>query len=437
MTNDLMTNDLITNNLMVNSPPLNYIYALIFLVLSFPILAQNEVTLESEETNSSKVLQLEKRILALEAQLKSNTSPDNKQSNTHNESLEEISDQAEMALFSFEDLSNTISHSLKVAGYADVEYKGYEDPDKAGEFRMHHLSLFFSKQFDNNFKFFSEIEYEDAPKFEGTNDGSGGTKVASGKIFVEAVNFDWNKSQYINLRVGRFFTPAGIWSEDHYPPFVTTQERPLHIRKIFPQLVDGMSFFGSTELIENHLFNYTTFVGNGESNTNLSGKSDINSSKAIGFKGDYVTPWLDDFLVGFTLYQDNNDSSENNNETLEAKKFAFGLHLKVRYSNINVQAEFAEADLNFNESINNYKSEGYYVQAFYNLNTWDLGYRYDVFDSKDITMEKIKRNSLFINYHVNESIRLKAEYHDDDYEDPLKNDYGFYIFSITGYLGSL
>jgi len=172
-------------------------------------------------------------------------------------SILDSSDEAEIAIHLYEDLSKEIENNITISGYADVEYRGSSEPGINEEFRMHHLSLFFSKQFDNNVKFFSEIEYEDTPKFEGKNDGSGDLETASGKIFVEALNFDWNYSQHLNIRAGRFFTPAGIWSEDHYPPFVTTQERPLHIRKIFPQLIDGLSLFGSTEFTTNHFFNYT------------------------------------------------------------------------------------------------------------------------------------------------------------------------------------
>lgn len=345
------------------------------------------------------------------------------------EKIAEVSERAEMAIYSYDDLSEEMNTSMKIAGYADVEYKGSSESSINEEFRMHHLSLFFTKQFENKVKFFSEIEYEDTPKFEGVNDGSGDLKESSGKIFVEAVNFDWNHSQYLNVRVGRFFTPAGIWSEDHYPPFVTTQERPMHIRKIFPQLVDGMSFSGNTEIYENHFFNYTAFVGNGQSN--VSGKKDLNSSKATGFKGDYHAPLLDNFTLGFTLYNDNNDSSNNN-----AEKFAYGYHVKLRQKGFTFQAEYAEAELEFANPLNDYKTKGYYTQFLYALDQWGLGYRHDIFDKKNIDIEKTTRNSLFINYHLNQHITLKGEYHIDSHDDPLKDEYGYYIFSITGYLGN-
>jgi len=385
-----------------------------------PIFPINNSTSSTQLSNNKQQQLNQKKIAEHSVQLKK---------------VNDISEQAEMAIYSYEDLSEEISNNINIAGYADVEYRGYNDPNKNEEFRIHHLSLFFTKQFDNNIKFFSEIEYEDAPKFEGASDGSGNSKVSSGKIFVEALNFDWNYSQHFNMRLGRFFTPAGIWSEDHYPPFVTTQERPLHIRKIFPQLVDGILVFGSTEIVQNHFFNYTTFLGNGESEANSSGKTDLNSSKGVGFKGDYSAPWLDDFILGFTLYQDNNDSSVNVNETINAKKFAYGYHVKLRQNDFTFQGEYSKGTLDFEKSLENYKTEGYYAQLVYKLDQWGLGYRYDVFNEKDITIEEITRNSLFVNYHVNEHFTIKGEYHHDSNKALLKNDYGFYVLSITGYLG--
>jgi hypothetical protein len=427
------------------------------IIIFFSIFFQNSASAETSE--NKKINQLEKRIAELETivqlllkktEEQASSTLNHQQKNPPNkiinnqqlvnqqniaknskslEKVTEISEQAEIAMYSYEQLSEEINNTIKLSGYADVEYKGSSESGINEEFRMHHLSLFVTKKFENDLKFFSEIEYEDAPKFEGVNDGSGDLDESSGKIFVEALNFDWNYSQYLNMRVGRFFAPAGIWSEDHYPPFVTTQERPLHIRKIFPQLVDGISLFGSVELSSNHFLDYTTFLGNGESN--VSGKKDLNSSKSVGLKGDYHAPWLDEFTLGFTLYRDNNDSSNNN-----AEKFAYGYHFKLRYNNFTLQSEYAQANLDYKNSLYNYKSKGYYTQLLYNFDQWGIGFRYDVLDKTNVDIESIQRNSIFINYHLNEHFTLKGEYHDDSHDDPLIDDYGYYIFSVTGYLGN-
>lgn len=395
--------------------------------------------------SASTVEQLEKRVKELEIlvqqllqqrkvelEVTESNSPSENESTYSTDPLstqvQNLSLQVEEQQYLIDETSQVLDSSMKLAGYADVEYKGSSEDGVHEEFRMHHLSLFFTRQFDNDLKFFSEIEYEDGPKFSGVNDGSGDMDESSGTIFVEAMNFDWNYNQYINLRVGRFFTPAGIWSEDHYPPFVATQERPMHIRKIFPQLVDGVSGFGSTYLRNDISFDYNMFLGNGESS--VSGKNDLNSNKATGFRGNFYFPVLDDLTTGFTIYNDNEDTANGN-----ADKTAIGFHIKARYENVTGQIEYAKADLEFADSASDYEREGFYGQILYDLDQWALGYRYDVYDQTSLDLDKIKRHSLFINYHVNESITLKGEYHINQYDDPLTDDFGFYIFSISTYLG--
>jgi hypothetical protein len=413
--------------------------------ISFRLCAFLVISIYAGSANASTVEQLEKRVKELEIlvqqllqqqssilEVAESKKPQKIESPDSTDALskqvQELSLQVEEQQFLIDETTQVLDSSMKLAGYADVEYKGSSEDGIKEEFRMHHVSLFFTRQFDNNIKFFSEIEYEDAPKFDGVNDGSGELDEASGTIFVEAMNFDWNYNQYANVRAGRFFTPAGIWSEDHYPPFVSTQERPMHIFKIFPQLVDGVSGFGSTYLSDDISFDYNMFLGNGESS--ISGKKDLNSNKATGFRGNFHLPWLDDLSAGFTFYNDNEDTANG-----DADKSALGFHVKARYQGFSGQIEYAKADLEFADSTIDHKREGFYAQFVYSLDQWALGYRYDVYDQTTQDLENIKRHSLFMNYHVNESITLKGEYHVNQYDDPQTDDFGFYIFSISTYLG--
>lgn len=403
------------------------------------------VCIYAHDVSASTVEQLEKRVKELEIlvqQLLEHRDPEQQVTKLDTPSKNELtystdslttqvqtlSMQVEEQEYLIEETTQIIDNSMKLAGYADVEYKGSSESGIKEEFRMHHLSLFFTRQFDNNIKFFSEIEYEDAPKFDGVNDGSGDIDEASGTIFVEAMNFDWNYSQYANVRAGRFFTPAGIWSEDHYPPFVATQERPMHIFRIFPQFVDGVAGFGSAYISHDISFDYNMFLGNGESS--ISGKKDLNSNKATGFRGNFHFPNWDGLTAGFTYYNDNEDTANGN-----ADKFAQGVHVKARYQNLSVQLEFAKADLEYADASLDHQREGFYAQFIYNLDNWALGYRYDMYDQNSTDIGKIKRQSMFVNYHVDQNITLKGEYHLNQYEDQLSEDFGFYIFSISTYLG--
>ena len=59
-----------------------------------------------------------------------------------------------------------ISDLVKISGYADAELRITSNKNDNNSFRIRHLSLFFSKKVQEKWQFFSEIEFEDAPKIE-------------------------------------------------------------------------------------------------------------------------------------------------------------------------------------------------------------------------------------------------------------------------------
>ncbi|MDX2369835.1 MAG: porin [Colwellia sp.] len=315
-------------------------------------------------------------------------------------------------------LESTSDNWVNVSGYADVEYSGNDKTESSDGFHIHHLSLFFEKHFEENLSFFSEIEFEDAPKFE-SNADSDAFKASEGKIFVEAVNMTYSFNSKVSVRVGRMFTPAGIWSEDHYPPFVPTQDRPLHVRNVFPQLVDGVAIRGTIPMDSIYL-NYNVYTGNGEGN---SGHNDNNSAKAFGATGTFILP-AQHLKFGATFYTDTlNDNTD---------KTSYGAHVKGKFNAFTVQAEYANARL-VPVDTGGYDVRGFYIQGLYNYKDWTFGGRYDVFDKNTSDDEEHIKQSVFVNYHVNPTTTIKAEYHINNFE--IATDYNSYILSFTTFLG--
>ncbi|MDH5257888.1 MAG: OprO/OprP family phosphate-selective porin, partial [Gammaproteobacteria bacterium] len=339
------------------------------------------------------------------------------------------------------ELRAELENRMRISGYVDVEYVVTDKKDPG--FRMHHLSLFFQKKLSDKWRFFSEIEYEDGPKFD--NEGGGTVTVdtsteknsttelynfgsADGKIFVEAVNMDYLWKPEAIFRVGRFFTPAGIWSVDHYPPFVGTQERPKHIRKIFPQLVDGAMVYGTVALGKSYL-KYDAFVGNGEGNN---GHNDSNNQRSMGLKTSLVVdvPMFSHFEIGGTFYNDPRLSSDNANKT------AVGGHAKLVMGDFNFQSEASYAK--FEEETGGSKlstRKGYYGQLAYSPNEWTLGARHDYYNDPDRASKgEVDRvaNSVFVNYQALTNLVIKVEHHmvsAKDTDDSTKT-----ILSVVSYL---
>lgn len=354
--------------------------------------------------------------------------------------VEQLHDEVAFLQEQLEETTVANSNRMSISGYTDLEYRYSTEENFEPGFRLHHLSFFFEKNLSEDWKFFSEIEYEDAPKFESegqtveVDDGDPNTdnpeaavfKDANGKIFVEAVNFTYFFNPKLNFRGGRFFTPAGIWSVDHYPPFVGTQIRPAHIRNIFPQVVDGVTLFGTFPM-GNTFLNYDLYMGNGE---NATGKQDNNSEKASGLKFAFLFPTFKYFEFGGTVYQDTLKNSKN-----EDTKLALGAHMKMKFSLFTLQGEYANGTIDKMDG-SSYDRIGYYGQLQMDTRHWTLGARYDYYDEDNTDNNSLTTNSAFINYHVTESIVVKLEHHLYDQEDVTKEDFDLTIGSVVLYLGN-
>ena len=347
-------------------------------------------------------------------------------SNAYAETLEERVENLETELLIAQEERNdtamSAANAMKVSGYMDFEWNSFsEQVGKSNGFRLHHLSTFFTKQLAEDWRFFSEIEWEDGPKYEGAT--------ADGKIFAEAINIDYTHNPKANVRVGRFFTPAGIWSVDHYPPYVTTQQRPGHIRKIFPQLIDGAMLYGTLP-VGNAFINYDAYMGNGEGNT---GHNDDNSEKSLGLKVSAILPALNYLEVGGTIYQDEKDTSSS-----DADKTAIGFHAKAKLNSWTAQFEAASSEMTPAGGGADDEREGYYLQVMYDWKDWTFGARHDEYDSDSddsTTLTDDSTESIFVNYHVTPNIVLKLEHNiKDDESDPV-NDPATTTATIAIFLG--
>ncbi|MDH5326278.1 MAG: hypothetical protein OEZ68_08710 [Gammaproteobacteria bacterium] len=320
------------------------------------------------------------------------------------------------------DLEKQLQSRVKLSGYADVEYRQSSLEGSNDGFRLHHFSLFVSKNISERWRLFSEVEYEDGPFI----DFGGGSNCSncSGQLFLEAMNIDYLYTTAMNLKAGRFYTPAGIWLTDYYPPYVATQERPAHIRQIFPQYIDGAMVFGNPA-IGNAFLNYNLYVGNGES---AAGAGDNNSSKSVGMRAALV---FDRWELGGSYYRDTiNDGMDG------VAKSVVGAHAKAQGAGFTFQTEYAYGTYK-RPNGDEYDKDGYYGQLLYNKNQYVIGYRFDRFVDYKILpprqREKYLIHSAIFNYRVSNELVLKLEHHVVD--SSVSANYNSTILSIAVHLG--
>ena len=108
------------------------------------------------------------------------------------EQINNLKDEVVILQDQLEETNVSNANRMNISGYTDLEYHESTAPGAEPGFRLHHMSLFFEKRITDKWKFFSEIEYEDAPYLEYEYSGPDVDSVCEGcygKIFLEAVNF--------------------------------------------------------------------------------------------------------------------------------------------------------------------------------------------------------------------------------------------------------
>ncbi|PCI18822.1 MAG: porin, partial [Piscirickettsiaceae bacterium] len=108
-----------------------------------------------------------------------------------------------------------------LGGYGELHYNnlsgkgGASDKD---EVDFHRFVLFFGHEFNDNIRFFSELELEHSISGDGKN----------GEVELEQAFIDFDLNENHTARAGLFLLPVGIINETHEPPtFYGTERNPI------------------------------------------------------------------------------------------------------------------------------------------------------------------------------------------------------------------
>lgn len=316
-----------------------------------------------------------------------------------------------------------LSKLVEVSGYADTEFTFTDNENENNRFRIRHLSLFFTKDIQKEWKLFTEIEFEDAPRIE-SNIASDVVNKSQGTIFVEQMYIEYHPKVTWDLRFGRFLTPAGIWSIYHYPPYVPTQTGPLFYKVIFPEVSDGVQLRNSFTVMDSALDTHL-YVANGGGNP---GRLDRNQNKAAGFRLNYAL--LGGVSAGASYYRDKDNSDVMRN--------SYGAHLLAYYGpSLKIQAEYALRH-NKPEGSDSFYDKGFYVLAAYDIDKWTVAGRYDWYDENSSDPKKDQyRYTGALNYHFAHNVVAKAELSRYLFDDPAKKDFNEFILAIVVAIGDL
>ncbi len=127
--------------------------------------------------------------------------------------------------------------------------------DEEAEAAVNEVSLLLTWNGDSRWSFFSELELERPLSWSDDQQFSH----QESQLDLERLYLDYNFSETVNLRMGRFLTPNSRWNLLHASPLVWTSTRPLSTTRLFPTATNGLMLHGSVPL-NDYALDYMLFT---------------------------------------------------------------------------------------------------------------------------------------------------------------------------------
>jgi uncharacterized small protein (DUF1192 family) len=152
-------------------------------------------------------------------------------------------------------------------------------------FVLGNINLYFDFRPAQDWKSLIEVRLTNYP--QGTIDttvhdpanGAGDDSVKWSAIILERAYMEWHKLDYLNIRVGQFLTPYGIWNVDHGTPTLISLHRPEFItEELWPTYQLGIEALGRLDHFGAWMLQYNAYISNGRTN----GVLDLTNDKTLG-----------------------------------------------------------------------------------------------------------------------------------------------------------
>lgn len=325
-------------------------------------------------------------------------------------------------------------------GYFDFQYlqntkaEGPDDPSAPpmdnGAFDFRHLTFLFDVSVLQELVIKANMEFDHAVD---TELGFGGFILEYG--FAEYMFTDWLK-----LRAGKALTPYGIFNEIHdaAPAYLSVKvpESIYHADKrggffLIPKWITGLYALGNTNPCNGCDFDYTVFIGNGESVGHNEAQFDSNPNKAVGGRAQ-LSLADDKYMAGVSAYYGDKAVSPTN---LAENHWAYILSLAYNISDFSLKAEYGQGKLGSRAEY------GWYVQPSYKIGRYTPYLRVQSSDPDDRKADDYWDTYLAgVNIQANKHMFLKFEWRENmrgknnnDILTPGNEDFGEFKSSVTIY----
>jgi hypothetical protein len=244
--------------------------------------------------------------------------------------------------------ADEFSDGITLGGYGSAIFDVH--PGGAKDASLSEVSMFLGWEGDSRWRFFSELELDKPISWQSGQ----ALSVTDSKLNLERIYLDYNVSETVNLRAGRFYNPVGRWNLIHADPLEWTTTRPLATTRLFPQSTNGVMLFGSKS-INSEAVEYSLYFEALEND-----RKERNLGEAQDTRGLHVQLTGDD-VIGFSLLE------FNEHLPIDAQYRVLGLDYLTRFNDCELSLE---AFQRFRTNQDNGGSGGYVQFVAPIVNRW-------------------------------------------------------------------
>ncbi|PHS33164.1 MAG: porin [Methylophaga sp.] len=329
-----------------------------------------------------------------------------------NETAESVADATEEAAKA----ATIAANRTTIGGYGELHYNNLNDQngsDDKDAIDFHRFVLFFGHEFNDDLRFFSELELEHSIAGEGK----------SGEIELEQAYIEYDINERHRVKGGLFLTPVGIINETHEPPtFYGTERNPVE-KNIVPATWWAAGAMFSGEIAEGFSYDLAATSGlNTTAGNNYKirkGRQKVSKAKAEDFAYTGRLKWTG--IPGVELaatvqYQE--DITQSLDSTAGSATL-FEAHAVIERGAFGLRALYATWDLDGDgpKSIGADEQTGWYIEPSYQINdNFGIFARYNEWDnaagnSSDTEYEQI---DLGINWWPHKDVVVKLDYQNQE-----------------------
>ncbi len=302
-----------------------------------------------------------------------------------------------------------------LGGYGELHYNNTTDNTTGEDTKrvdFHRFVLFVGHEFNENTRFFSELEVEHSISGEGQN----------GEVELEQAYIEHDFNQTFTGKAGLFLIPVGIINETHEPPTFYGVERNPVEKNIIPatwweagaalnvKAAPGLAFDGT--ITSGLLVDETYKIRSGRQKVSEAEASDLAYTARVKYT---AVPGLE--LAATVQYQSDLTQGQDQGSIDVDTASAVMLTAHVIYSieNFTIKALYAQWDIDGDEAedLGRDEQNGWYIEPAYRFNE-NIGIfaRYNEYDNNAGNSDntKITQTNVGVNYWLHENIVFKADY---------------------------